>query len=81
MTRDRRRGSCGKKVLNHQLFIGHLQFVERKHLHAALCSNWVQSFTAARKLHRWLSTSGITTPLKNGTMKPPGSSQGDGRDV
>jgi CO dehydrogenase/acetyl-CoA synthase beta subunit len=39
MGTDRPHGSCGKKALNHQIFIiGYLQFVERKHLHAAPCS-------------------------------------------
>lgn len=50
-----------------------LQFVER----APACSTvitWVQSFSTARKLHRWLSMSGIATLLKNGAMKPFGSS-------
>jgi hypothetical protein len=35
--RDGSRGSCGKKTLNCQMFIvGYLQFVERKHLQAAV---------------------------------------------
>jgi hypothetical protein len=39
MGRDGSRGSCGKKALNRQMFVvGYLQFVEQKHLHAALCS-------------------------------------------
>ena len=29
-------GSCGKKVLNYQIFISYLQLAERLHLHAAL---------------------------------------------
>ena len=33
------RGCCGRKALNRQIFIvGYLQFVERMHLHATLCS-------------------------------------------
>jgi hypothetical protein len=56
--------------------IGYLQFVERKHLHAALLSIGYITSAAARKLHRRLSTGGIAT-----TVKPSGSSQGDGSDV
>jgi hypothetical protein len=39
MGRDGPRSSYGKNVLNRRIFIiGNLQFVKRKHLHAALCS-------------------------------------------
>jgi len=71
---DRRRCSCGKKALRRQMFIvGYLQFVDRKHLHAALCSTGYRASAVARKLHSQLSTGGITTPVKTS-----GSSQGDG---
>ena len=80
--RDGPCGSCGKKALDCQLFIvDYLQFVETKHLHAALCSTGYGTSTVARKLHRRLSTSGITIQLKNGSMKLSRSSQGDGSDV
>ena len=40
--------SCGKKVLNCQIFItGYLQFVKRKHLHTALCSTGYRTSTVA----------------------------------
>ena len=41
-----------------------------KHLHTALCSAGYGASTVARKLHRWLSVSGIATRLKNGSAKP-----------
>jgi len=72
-----RRGSCGKKELRHQMFIvGYLQFVERQHLHATLCSTGYRLSAVASKLHSRLSTGGIATPVK-----PSGSSQGDGSNV
>lgn len=62
---DGRRGSCGKKALRRQLFIvGYLQFVDRKHLQAALCSTRCRASPVARKLHSWMSKSGITKPVK-----------------
>jgi len=53
----------------------------REHLHVALWSHGCRVSTLARKLHRWLSMSGIATLLKNGAMKPFGSSWGDCCDV
>jgi hypothetical protein len=48
MGRDGPCGSCGKKVLNFQIFIiGYLQFVKREHLHAALCSTAYGASTVA----------------------------------
>ena len=48
MGRDGPRSACGKKVLNHQIFITiYLQFVKRKHLHAALCSTGYGASTVA----------------------------------
>jgi hypothetical protein len=82
MGRDGPHGFYVKEVLNHQMFIiGYLQFVKRKHLHAALCSSVYGASTVARKLNRQLSMNGIATPRKNGFLKPSGSSQGDGSDV
>jgi len=63
-------GSCGKKALNCQILVGYLQFVERKHLHTALCSS-----TVAWKPESWLSVSGTTAPLKNCSMKQTESPQ------
>ena len=63
-------GSCGKKALNHQIFIiDYLRFVER----APACSAmfmWVWCFNSGRKLHRQLPIH-----LKNGSLKPSGSLQ------
>jgi len=43
----------GKKVLNHHIFIiSYLPFVERKHLHAALCSTGHWASILTRNLHR-----------------------------
>jgi hypothetical protein len=48
MGRDGPRGSCGKNVLNCQIFIiGYLQFVKRNHLQAALCSAGYGASTVA----------------------------------
>jgi len=58
-------GFCGKEVFNHQIFItGYLQFVERKHVHAA-CLH-----LGTELQHRQLSTSIFATPLKNCSVKP-----------
>jgi hypothetical protein len=39
MVRDGPHGSCGKKALNHEIFIvGFMKFVERRHLLSALFS-------------------------------------------
>jgi hypothetical protein len=75
MGRDGPGGSCHKKVLNHEIFIAvYLQSVGRRRVHAALCLTGYEALTVARKLYRQLSITGVTTPLKNGTMKPSGSS-------
>jgi hypothetical protein len=59
------RDSRGKKLASRQVFIvDYLQFVDRKHLHQALCSAEDGVSTAARKVHKRLSMSGIATPLK-----------------
>jgi hypothetical protein len=48
MGRDGPSSSCGKKVLNHQMFIiSYLQFMKRKHLRAALCSSGCGTLTVA----------------------------------
>jgi len=39
--------------------------------------NWVWSSTVATNLHRQLSMSGITTPVRNSSVKSSGSSQED----
>jgi hypothetical protein len=59
----------------------YLQFVERKHLHTALCSTGCLASTVARKMHRWLSMSGTITPLKSSFMKPSRSFQGECSNV
>jgi hypothetical protein len=60
MDKDGPRDSCGKKALNLQIVIvGYLQSVDRKHLHAALCSTGYGASTVASKLHRRLFMRGI----------------------
>jgi hypothetical protein len=82
MGRDGPPGFCGRKALHRQIYIvGYLQFVQRKQLHAALCSTGHGASTMTRKLRRRLSVSGIAAPLKNGFVKPSGSSQRVGGDV
>jgi hypothetical protein len=81
MVRDGPRGSCEKKALNHQIFVSYVQDVERKRLHRATCSTGYRASSVARKLHRWQSTSGIATPLRNGPVKPSRRSQGGDSDV
>ena len=83
MGRDETRGpSKKKKALNRQIFIVyHLHVLETKHLYAALCSTGNGALTVVRKLHRQLPLSGKATLLKNGFVKPSGSSQKDGTVV
>ena len=82
MGTDRPWGSCVNKALYCKIFIaGYWQFVEQEHLFAALCSAGYRATAVARKLYRWLSMSGIATPLKNGSVRPSGDFQGDGSDV
>ena len=58
-------GFYGKEAFNHHIFvIGYVQFVERKHLHAALVHLGIEI------QHRQLSTSITATPLKNCSVKP-----------
>jgi len=79
MGSDVPRGCCGRKALNRQTFVvGYLQFVERKHLHATLCSTGYGASTVARKPASRLSMRGIATPQKNCSVKTSGSSQGNG---
>jgi hypothetical protein len=53
---DRSRVSRVKQSSDRQIFIvGHLQFVEKQHLHAALCSTWNRAFTVSSKLPEQLS--------------------------
>jgi hypothetical protein len=62
--------SVAKKVLDRQIFIaGYLQSVDRKHLHAALCSTGYRVSKATSKLHGRLSMSGIAAPPKHGSVK------------
>jgi hypothetical protein len=78
MGKGGRRDFCGKKALNRQIFVvGYQPFAERKHLHAALCSNGYGAWTLARKLHRQLSMSGTATPSGYCSTKQFGSSKRD----
>jgi hypothetical protein len=82
MGRDGLRGSCVKMALHHHIFsVGCLQFVDRKHLLAALCSAGYRASAVARKVHRWLSMGGITTSLKKGSVRPSGRFQEDGGEM
>jgi hypothetical protein len=75
------RSSCGKTASNRQIFIvSYLQFVKKNHVNAALCSGRGSS-TLARKSTWRFSVCVIAAPLKNGSVKPSGSPQGDGSDV
>jgi hypothetical protein len=54
--KDGSRVSCAQKVVNFQIFIVvYLQFVDRKHLQAALCSTGYRASTVASEQHRRLS--------------------------
>lgn len=59
MGKDGLHGSCGKKALHRQIFVvGYVQFVDLKHLHAALCSNGYGTSAVARQtaqvaVHEW----------------------------
>jgi hypothetical protein len=82
MGRHGPRGSCGKKLLNRQILkVVYVQYVEIKHLRAALFLAGYIPSAVASKLHGRLSMSGIATPLKNGSVKPSGRSERDRSDV
>ena len=82
MGRGGPRVCCVRKALHRQIFsVCCLQFVDRKYLHAALCSAGYGTTAVARKVHRWLSVGGIATPLKNGSVRSSGRFQGDGGEV
>jgi hypothetical protein len=81
MGSDNPRSPCGKTASNRQIFIvSYLQFVEKKHVDAALCSARGYS-TLARKSYWRFSVSVIAPPLKNGSVKPSGNPKGDDSDV
>ena len=78
MGRDVPRFSCVKNALHRQIFVvGRQQFVDRKHLRAALCSTGYGASTVARKVRRRLSVGDIVTPLKNDSVRSSGRFQGD----
>ena len=82
MGRDVRRCSYGLKASNRHIFmVGYLKLANSKHLHAALCSTGSGSSTLARQLHRRLTVRVAAALIKNGFVKPSGSSQKDGSDV
>ena len=71
-----------KKALNHQILnVVYVEYVEIKHPQAAPCPTGYGASPVASELHRFLSMSDIKTLLKNGSVKPSGSSEGDSRDV
>jgi len=77
VVRDGPHGSFGKKALNHEIFIiVFLKFVERAPALSTLFS-WVQSSNSGKKTAHQVSMNGIATPLKNGSVRPSRSSQGD----
>ena len=49
--------------------VSFLQFVERKHLEAGLCSTGYRTSEMVRKQHMRLSMGGIVTPLNNDFLK------------
>jgi len=53
---------------------------EESHPYGTVLAGYISS-TEAMRLNRWLSVSGIATSLKNGSLKPSRSSQGNGSDV
>jgi len=72
--RDGPLDSCGKKVLNHQIFfVSYLQFVERKPMRTVLCSAAYGAVTVARELYR--------RPFHVWYHSTPKSSQEDGSGV
>ena len=80
--REEPRDSSGKEALNRQIQnAAYVQCVEIKHLQAALCPTGYRASAVASKLHGRLSISGNTKPVKNGSMKPSGSSEGERSDV
>jgi hypothetical protein len=82
MDRHGPRGFCGKKAFNrHLLKVVYVQYVEIKHLQAAQCPTGYGASAEASKLHGRLSMSGIAAPLKNGSAKPSGKTEGDHGDV
>jgi len=81
MGRDGSRGSCVKKALNRQIFIvGYLQFVDKKHLLAALCSIGYGASTVASGQRSRLSEYVTATRPKHTSVRSFGSSKGDVSD-
>jgi hypothetical protein len=69
-------GSCVNKVLNYHIYIvSYLHCVERKDLHTVLCLAGYGASTVVRKLHSWLSVSGIMTPVTYGSGRHPEASK------
>jgi hypothetical protein len=82
MGREETCGSSGKKAFNCQIsMVGYLQFVKTKHPNAALCSAGYGASTEARQLYRRLSLIDTAPFLQNGSVKPSGSYQKDGKFV
>jgi hypothetical protein len=82
MSREGPCDSCGKKALNrHIMEVVYVQYVEINHLQAALCLTGYGASGEARQMHGRLYMSGTATLLKNGSVKPSGSSEGDRSNV
>jgi hypothetical protein len=64
------------KLLNHEIF-SYLQFLDIMHKDLKMKNMCIH----LKVYYRHLSRCGITTPLKNGSVKPSGSSQDDGSAV
>lgn len=78
MVHDGPHDSFGKKALNHEIFIiGFLKFVERAPALSTLFS-WLHISNSGKKSAHQVSMNVIETTLKNGSVRPPRSSQGDG---
>jgi hypothetical protein len=57
------------------IIVYYVQYLDRDHLLAALCSTGYEAPTVASGQHRMLSVSGTTTHIKHAFVRPIGSSQ------
>jgi len=82
MDRPGPRFLCGKKALNRQISkVVYVQCAEIHYLHASLCPAGYGASGVARLLHGRLSMGGIATAVKNGSVKPSRSYDGDRSDI
>lgn len=68
--RDGPHSYCGRKALNHQIFVGYLQYEERKHLYTEFCSDGYGGSTMTKKLHKkGIRTNYLVTMCTSATVK------------